>query len=529
MKKRLTLLIALALVLIVSIAPLQAQTEPQPGGNYVIGAPFDPVTLDIHKNIGGIIYTIWWNIGSGLLAVDPATREIVPYLAESWEVSDDGLTYTFKLREDVVFHNGDALTAEDYVFTFERIMNPETASPTAGAIMLGVEGVELVDEYTFQINMAIPNSTMLWNFASNFVFWSPYPKDYFEEVGEEEFARNPVSVGPFKVSEYNPGESVILERFEDFTWGPEFTHGGPAYLDTITIRIIPDTSTIMAGMEAGEIDFAFADSDADANRLEESGAFSIYREPLQGSGSELQFNNSAAPFDNVLVRQAFTRAINRELLMMVATGGNAVIQYGPLSETVRGYRDEVRDVSHEFDMERAKELMVEAGYEYDDDGMLVKDGERLTLELLTTPIPENVNSAQVLQQQFSELGAEVTITQLDLTTLGERQLTGDFDFAMGGWGWDNYSLLLVYTSGQIGALNQVRVSDEELDGLINAAIFGTDEETVNEALIGAQTRIVEQAYIAPLYTPFTYQAVNISVEGEQYGNDIWLIDAYFAE
>jgi peptide/nickel transport system substrate-binding protein len=490
------------------------EPEPQPtvGGALVYPLQTEPDSLDVHK-ASGFSFAVLQYIGASLITIDPATQEFVPYLAESWTVSPDGLTLEFKLRQDVKFHDGSPLTAEDYAWTISRALDPATAAVTAATILRGVASAEAVDDYTLRIHMAYPNFPILFN-MSNPIYTQPLSKAYFERVGEQEFGRNPVGVGPFKFKEWIRGEKIVLERNPDFSWGPAYTHGGPAYIETIELLVIPEYATIMAGLEAREITHAWIQTN-DVKRIKEGDQFEVFERLVQGISPMIVLNNGKPPFDDVRVRQAFSLAVDRRVLIDVVLQGGGQIQYGPISPSVRGYWPGVEYIGYGYDLEQAKALMAEAGYTAGADGILEKDGEPLRLTLKApAAAPEHVKVATILQEQYKALGVEVTLQQEEGGVMGAEMLAGDFNFAVYGVGWADSSLLFaLFHSSMIGGMNSSFVNDPQLDALLAQMLFTADPKVNASAGNDAQRYIVEQALVIPLYTSVRYLAVDSAVQG----------------
>jgi peptide/nickel transport system substrate-binding protein len=223
--------------------------EPQVGGTFVMEYDGDVDTFDIQKISGwGPLESF---LNATMVTLDPVTNQYAPYLAESWTVSDDGLTYEFKLRQDVIFHNGDPLTAEDWIYTLERAVDPDTASPISSEYWTKVVSYEAVDDFTLRLTIAQPDYTFLLGLAQYPA--APVSQQAIEEFGED-YSRNPVGTGLYIFQEYSTGENIVLRRNPDYKWGPSWVHAGPAYIENVIIRIIPEYSTRLAGLEAGEID-----------------------------------------------------------------------------------------------------------------------------------------------------------------------------------------------------------------------------------------------------------------------------------
>jgi len=502
----------------------EVATGPAVGGTVVLNFEIEVDTLDISKTFSSM--SILDYIGASLTALDPETMEVIPYLAKSWTVSDDGLVYEFTLRDDVQFHNGTPLTAEDYVWTIQRMMDPELMSNCGYLVYSSVSEVEAVDEHTLRITLWGPN----YYFLSTMAFGScamPMSKSYAEEVGEEGLGTHPVGVGPFRFVSWEPGVKVVLERNPEFTWGPSYTHGGPPYIETLDIRGIVDHTTRQAALEAGEIDLSEITSE-DVERVLSTGQYQVL-DFLPGSGADSVFMNvSKPPFDDIRVRQALNMAIDRDLIIKVMFAGDAKIMTEILSPPTIGYCDEAADLGYSYDLEKAKELMAEAGYTPGPDGMLQKDGEPLVFVM---PVYSWVEKLAILvQEQFKALGVQVELQQAEASVAYDQVMGGDFDIFLSGFLNEDASLMdWMFNSMGVGGYNFSQLSDPKMDELLTTMLSTTDPETNLRAACDVQVYAVEQAYTVPMYVAKLSTAVSNELE-----DVLWfrysryeLIDAYF--
>jgi peptide/nickel transport system substrate-binding protein len=220
---------------------------PQVGGTMVLTQYSEPPTLDQQLANGdlGMNMTRW--LGSTLLTYDQSGK-LIGYLADSWESTPDGLIWTFHLKKNVKFHNGEPLTAEDFVYSIERTKAPDF-SGLAQSNWEPVDKAEAVDPYTLKITLKNP----FYPFLDNVTQFSAQPvnKKAVESAGAD-YGRHPIGVGPYKLKEWVQSQKVVLERNEDFNWGPAFAHAGPAYIQYLQFNILPEPATIVAGLEAGE-------------------------------------------------------------------------------------------------------------------------------------------------------------------------------------------------------------------------------------------------------------------------------------
>jgi peptide/nickel transport system substrate-binding protein len=504
---------------------------PPVGGTLTYAAYSDPDTLDAHQTTFVMATQVLDLLGASLVELDPDGK-IVPYLAESWTISDDGLQWDFVLRKNVKFHNGDPLTAQDYVWTFERAQDPAFGTGSAPTMISSVETVEVLDDYTLRLNLGEPFFSLMINLASA-EYLQPLSRAAVESAGDQ-YGRNPVSVGPFKFVEWKTGDRVILERNPDFYWGPPFAHEGPPYIERIEFRIIPETSTLVAAFEAGELDFAnqYANLQAkDVLRIEATGQYQIFEGLQQGMRPFVLMNVAKPPFDDVRVRKAFNLAVDRPAMIEIRTQGNAVVQYGPLSPSQIGYWEGIEELGYGYDLEQAMALMEEAGYVMGDDGFFEKDGQRLKLSLTSLSQDIWVKAAEILQQQWKELGVEIEIVQEDAALAIAAAQAGDYELMMMGITAEEADILhYMFHSSNLGSgYNMSQVDDPELDELLELTRTLTDPDERQQVVNEAQKLIVEKAYVVPLYAPKIFHVLHNRVKGAMFSpkvNTTWFFDAY---
>jgi peptide/nickel transport system substrate-binding protein len=505
---------------VITATPAPA-TGPVPGGKFLYAMSFEPDSLDPHKS--GDAFTVCQFIGASLVARHPETGEYVPYLAESWTKAPDGLTYEFKLRKDVKFHDGTPLTAQDYAYTFMRAIDPATKSPTAGQTLVGLKSAEAVDDYTLRLNMAMPNSVLM-DSLSNTCYLQPLPKAAVEKMGDD-FGRNPVGAGPFKFKEWATGEKIVLERNPDFNWGPAFTHGGAPYIETVEFRIIPEYATRVAALESGDVDLADVET-KDVKRIEDLGKYRVYKSISPGSGIHVEMNSTRPPFDDLRVRQALNYAVDRNAIVQAVSNGLGVPLYGPLTPSTLGYWPGAEYVGYQYDPAKAKALLTEAGYKPNASGIMEKDGKPLAFTLLT--YGTQGKTGEILQQQFKDIGVQVTLQNVEYGVLFQTLAGGDFDLAIDVLGWPNAGVLFVmFHSSTIGLYNRSRVTS--LDPAIGAMVVATTQEGFEKTAGDLQRAVVENAYTVPLYGPADTTVINNRVQGPlpvPVARWLYLYDAY---
>lgn len=311
----------------------------------IIGHWSDPPSLDPNNALNDCSMRVTTNVFDTLVRMD-AHFTPQPCIAESWEISDNQMEYTFKIRNDVKFHNGDLLTVDDVVFSIDRGINSPKASPSFSH----VKSVEKVDDSHVKIILNAPYNQILACLA--LPFGPIMSKSYVETVGDEQFAREPMGTGPYKFVNWVRGEKVVLEANEDYFLGaPAIKH-----VEWVTIA---DTSAALLNLESSDID-AYCDiqtSDyvlANANdniKIVEGDAL----------GYEfIEFNTAKAPFDNVKVRQAIAYAVDKDAMLLGVNDNIGTKIDSVVLKDALGYTDKI--ATYEYNLEKAKALLAEAGY-----------------------------------------------------------------------------------------------------------------------------------------------------------------------
>lgn len=466
--------------------------EPQYGGTLRFLARLDADELDPH------VGTDTTSIISGALVyeglVENFRGELQPLLAESWEVSDDDLVYTFELRDDVVFHSGRPMTAEDFVYSLERVMDPDTLAPNA-ANYADIASVEAADDHTLVITLDQPYAPLL--FLLSALSSSVVDRDVVESTGLSSPPGG--GTGPFMYAEHNIGRNLLLEANPDY-WHPELP-----YLDAIDFTWNPDDNARAAAVRSGGVDLLFSPAPTFMDSLMEDPNLKWYG----GSGSlslHLLLNTEREPFDDVRVRQAIFHALDRQELLEVANEGYGIPlnggylppdRWGGLQEPVYG----------EPDLDRARELLAEAGY---------ADGFEAELTVIGSSAFQ-LRQAEVEQAQLAQIGIDITLNPVDAAVSRELTGSGDFDMYQSGFGLradPNERFTAVFTTG--GGLNWANWSDEEFDSLIEEARLISDQDARAELYEQADLILAERGPVAFTILTASYDVVTENVMGYQY-------------
>lgn len=403
---------------------------------------------------------------------------VVPALAESWTFIDER-TIEFNLRQGVLFHNGEEFTAEDVKFTYQRLLDPDARFAGRSRVaMIDAPNIEVIDRYTVRIPTREPFAPLLTYLAhSSSLIVS---KAAVEQYGSD-FGANPVGTGPFKLSRWDQGTAVHLERFDDH-WR------GPAQVERLTFRGIPEASSRTIELETGGVHVAQQIPLTDLRRLESNPNTDLYQYAAMRLNYIL-FNTQKAPFDDIRVRQALSYAIDINELAEVAYGDLGTAATGYMNSSIWAFNPDV--YMYDQDIDRAKELLSEAGY---------SNGFSFTMAIDDNP--ERRMIAEILGSQFRELGIDMSIEIYEWGAYLQLTAAGNHDMAQLSWlastGDPHHALHPNYHSGNIGAANRSHTDLSELDDLLIAGMVETDMETRAQIYHEVQRMIAEYAPIIPV-------------------------------
>ena len=474
MKKRLALLAAACLCMAVSMTSFAADKS-----DIVVAVDADVDTLHPTDFSTTVELGVLNQIYDTLLYYSPdGTKDPEPRIAESYEISDDGLDYTFHLRDDVTFHDGTPVTADDVVFSIELYK----ASEYQGSQISMLSSVEATDEHTVVCHLDAPYSPFLQGICSPMIA----SKAYYES-SEDDFVNNPIGTGPYKFVSRAKGSNIKLEANEDY-------YRGAPEIKEVTFEVIPDSSTKAIALQTGEVNFAEIDS-ATKPQLEANPASTIAEVPTSAF-SYIAMNTEKEPFNDVKVRQAINYAIDRDNLVAVCYDGEAEVNSNICAKERFGYSDD--QFQYTYDPEKAKELLAEAGIETPYDL-----GEILVAEKYS-------NLATVIQNDLKAVGLDVTISVKEFNSYISDLQNGSYgitalNMTLEG---DTQTLEMAFTSDYIGIANNARYSDEEMDKLFEQARTETDNDKRAEIFNEIFTKAQDEAIYAVMCNPMTLYAYN---------------------
>ncbi|MCO5223032.1 MAG: ABC transporter substrate-binding protein [Thermomicrobiales bacterium] len=468
---------------------------------------------------------------SRLVTRDPETGAYVPELA-TWEISEDGLTWTFQIREGVTFHNGDPLTSDAIAWWFEQARDPDGFYGFKGSFS-AVETITAVDPQTVVVTLSHPDAAILFMLYT--VYSSIHNPTTYEELGADAYGIEDVDgTGAFKLQEFTPGDKLVIVRNDAFNWPAEFVANQEApYLDAVEYRYIADASARSAAIEAGDLDIVVGPNLADVERLSQNSNLTVVSKP-QPACRVVNFNCEQAPFDNKLVRQAFAHAVQRDPIVERLLFGQGVSAHSLVPPIFPDMFLEETTGYFPYDIEQARALLAEAGLvDEDGDGFVEFEGNSWEPEMLVSTDTELVTLAQVMQAQAAEIGIRLSISQIDLESLSARESSGEFDLVTGFYLWDGPDTMYEwwFLSSNIGTTNAARLSDPAIDELI--------EEMRNTATLEDRYAVVKDLQAAihgdlvplvPIYHPLDIYVMSNRVRGYEPNaftlyprmNDTWL-------
>lgn len=484
-----------------------ALAQPQHGGVLTAGMQTDPVGLDPHLTNATATRNMMENVYDTLVKFN-SDGLVEPGLAESWDVSEDGLTWTFTLRSGVTFHNGDALTASDVVFSINRIRDPEVASPRADHFAV-VDTIEAPDDTTVVFMLSQPFSPLLSKlaFSTNVIL----SQALIEEHGDAEEVV--IGTGPFTFVEYIPQTRLVLERFDGY-WDVDGDGNQLPYLDGITFEFYPDPASRTTAIQTGAADWIEYVPAADVLILEGDPDVEVVG-GLSANFRSLYLNMTLSdpPLDNQQVRQAIAHAIDeQEIVDLALFGTGGIVATGTTIPPGDFYAVESPYTGR--NLERARELMAEAGYE---DGFDMELYVTSTYDFLRDP-------AEVIQSQLADLNINVSITAEDWGVYLPRALESDFETTvLGTSGQADPDDFLYGTFHSSGSLNLSGLNDPEVDALLEEGRRVAGEEERREIYVQAQERILELVPHVLLFHSAQYEAIRPNVRGfEHFPNTSYL-------
>ncbi len=458
------------------------------GGELVVGISQDlGDSLDPYQMTAAGTREVLFNVYEGLIKPD-ATGDYVPAVASDYTVSEDGLTYTFPLRDGVLFHNGDAVTAEDVLYSFETCAATSNETDLIAALS-AIEKIEADGDNQIVITLSEPSTAFLSYAAMVYIV----PEGYSDQ------ATSPVGTGPFKFVSRSVQESLVMEKFADY-WGEA------AYLDKVTFKIFEDANALMSALSAGSIDMV--------NHLTIDQVDTVKGEDfkvLEGTMNLVQalyLNNGVEPFDNEKVRQAMCYAVNVDDILELTAAGYGAKLGSSIYPSFTKYFDESLVDYYDYDVEKAKSLLAEAGY---------PDGFSMTITIPSNYTP-HMNVGEVLVEQLAQVGITATIEPVEWETWLTKVYAGR-NFESTVIGFDAATLnagALLNRWMSTNESNMINYDNPDYDAVMEEAAACTDEEQQTELYKEAASILTETAANVYIQDLADFMLVKSDLDGYQF-------------
>jgi peptide/nickel transport system substrate-binding protein len=494
------------------------QSAGHAGGTLRVSTMTDTAILDPHGVSAAYIEWFGRLVFDNLVYLD-ANGVARPWLAKSWEISPDGTTYVFHLRDDVSFSDGSRFDAEAVRLNLAHMRDPATRSPLAARYIAPYQRGRVVDAYTFEAKLSQPYTPFLNVLAQSWLAMLS-PKQIRENPRSA--VTTPIGSGPFVLESYIPQQGLRFVRRADYHWAPPYLeHSGPAYLDRIEVDFIPEALMRYSGLAGGQYDFTLEAPPQNAAAIRADPNLVLDRRIRQGIPYRaIAFNTEKPPFDDVRIRRAAALAIDREGIVQAVGFSEYQPKTDFLAASTQYYDPSFRSALR-YDPVAANRLLDEAGWtNRDAAGYRQKEGLRLGADFFTTGTFTPPQVAAALQSDLKKVGFELRIVQLPQTELTDRRIAGNYQAITAGVWHTNTpdALYIVHYSGEISTPSQIgqntsRLRDPVFDALVSRARETSDPSLLRDLYSKAQRRLVELVPSVPLYENYTFVAYRKRIRG----------------
>lgn len=474
------------------------------GGTFIVNIGADPTTFNPVLKADDDGHLIYQNVFDSLVELN-INSEVVPGLAETWDISDDGLTYTFHLAQGVKWHDGEPFSSEDVKYTYEKIM--EENGFIASSLTAVVESIECPDENTVVLNLSTPDSTLLGTLAWYECFI--IPKHIYENEEDwstcEAATSHPIGTGAFKFVEYKPGSNITLEK------NPDYFKGAPA-IDRLIYSVIPDSNTAVQAFYNGEIDLLTGVPNSEVPTMQQDSNIKL------GVMTAARRYQLICNMDNEImskweVRKAIALGIDREEISQKGTNGLQEPAYGFYPPFLDWAYNADADIG-ERDVAKAQELLEQAGYTKDANGMYLSIG----LDVFSGGTYGDC--AKVIASNLKEVGIDVQVNIMEMAAWSEKIESGNYELGMmaGYQGPDPDAMSKRVGTGAV--MNYSNYSNERVDELLAQGKVLVTEEDRGACYKEVQAILAEDLPIIPIVEFANYYACRSNISGVPYIDNV---------
>jgi len=480
-----------AVAVVGAAAPAMAQRS------VTIVREIDTDRYDPHKSTARSGAEVMYMIGDTMVNLDYDMKTLRPGLAKSWTVSPDGLTYTFKLRDDVTFCSGKKMTAKDVVATYERWLDPETKGLVKWR-MGDVDKVSAPDDYTVEYKLKKPFSELLYQMTQ--YFHTVLNIDQVKQLGADFGIKGIDATGPFCFESWTPRDQTVLTKHKGYKWGPSFYDATEAQVDRVVWKVVPEENTRVTALQAGQADASQYVPYWSIKELQANKNLSVTKAENFFWTYFIGFKVDKELMSDVRVRRAMNLAVDQKAIADAVTFGLAESATTMLSPNVMDFNPKLDRAIYGENVKEAERLLDEAGWKKGADGFRYKDGKKLA------PLVYGISGqfkeiAEAVQGDLRKVGIDLQIQLFDSTVAWGKLATQEFDaFGMSfPYVSAGDALNLYFRSANTPTPNRMNWKDKETDELLDKGSTATDEATRAAAYAAVQQKVHDAAVWIPLY------------------------------
>ncbi|MFE4958219.1 ABC transporter substrate-binding protein [Streptomyces sp. NPDC056653] len=477
-----------------STADSAGSSTPHSGGHLTFALASDPICIDPQQaGNNDAIYPARQLVDS-LTDQDPKTGKIVPWLAKSWQVSEDATTFTFRLRNGATFSDGTPVDARAVKNNFDGIIKLGAKSVLGSSYLAGYKSTTVVDNNTAKVTFSTPNAQFLQ--ATSTFTLGLLAESTVKLPAEKRCTDNLVGSGPFTLVDYTQNKSVEERRRSGYDWGSsQWRRKGPAYLDKLSFRVIPESGVRTGSLQSGQVDAIGGVAPQDEAGLKGAG-FTLQSRANPGLPFALTANVARPITKDVKVRQAIQQAVDRQEVVDTVLSSTYKPATSSLASTTSDYSNLSAQLRH--DAAGAKKLLDEAGWKTGSDGIRTKNGKKLALKVIwASNFGPNQTALELIQQQLKKVGIQITLQSSTIGDYVALRQKGDYDFSWGNTTRVDPDILRTGFSSKL--LNLGHLSDSELDGVLDKEASASDSAQRATYVAEAQKIVLDKAYQIPVF------------------------------
>ncbi|HYF80280.1 MAG TPA: ABC transporter substrate-binding protein [Symbiobacteriaceae bacterium] len=488
----------------------QTPGKPAVGGTVTLRLAKDPDSMNPILSASAYGSMVYGQVYASLFEFNEKF-EPEPYVADTWTYTDNNTTLTIKVKSGIKFHDGSDLTADDVVYTISAVMDKDYAGPRSSNVA-PIKEITATDKTTVVIKLKEPSASLLEDINFGILQKSAFASTSIKELDKHPQNFAPIGAGPYKFKEYKRGEYVTLERNEN--WFMSQKYAGAPFVKTLHMKVIPEDATAQASLENGEID-ALTPDPKDVTRLEKDFAnkLTVYNYERNGWGY-MSLNVTRPHLNDKLVRQALTYALDRNAIITGLMDGRAVIPAGPIPSVSWAFDPSIKPFA--YDVAKAKQLIEQAGYKLNAQGIAEKNGQPLKLTFYGSSGSSLIEGiAALAKKNWKDIGVDLDIQLMDFNALTENYMKpGKFDVSFSGFslGLDPDQTALFHSSS-VNGFNRMRYSNPQVDKLLEQGVREGDQAKRKAIYSEYQKLLVDDAPVIFVYANLYSDAVAKKIQG----------------